>query len=379
MRDIRMVDLHSQYLKIKDELHLLFDEILRNTSFINGPQVSEFANALSKYLNVKHVIPCGNGTDALQLALMAADLKPGDEVITTPFTFVSTVEVIALLNLKPVFVDICPLAYNLDVHKIEEKITHKTKVIIPVHLFGRPTEMEPLMKLAQKHDLMVIEDAAQSLGAEYTFSNGKKLQTGTMGHMGTTSFFPSKNLGCYGDGGAVMTNSDELADRVKSIGNHGSVKKYYYDKVGINSRLDTLQAAVLLTKLPHLNEYNQCRIKAAHYYDVLLENTEGVKCPERAKNTIHIFHQYTIKVDEGRDELKKFLAQKGIPTAIYYPLPLHLQQAYSNYGYRSGDFPFAEEVSKKVLSLPMHSELTEEQQSFIVKNFKKGLQESRGA
>lgn len=378
MRDIKMVDLQTQYLKIKDEIHFLFDEILASAAYINGPHVNLFSNSLSKFLNVKHVIPCGNGTDALQLALMAADLEPGDEVITTPFTFVSTVEVIALLGLKPVFVDVCPDSFNMDTQKITDKITDKTKAIIPVHLFGRPTEMEPLLQLANKHELIVIEDAAQSLGAEYTFSNGKTYQTGTMGQLGTTSFFPSKNLGCYGDGGAVMTNDDELATKVKSIANHGADKKYHYDRVGINSRLDTLQAAVLLTKLPYLNEYNQSRINAAHYYDALLENTELVKCPLRPKNATHIFHQYTLIVDDGRDKLIEFLAKKGIPTAIYYPLPLHLQKAYSNYGYKAGDFPIAENLSQKVLSLPMHSELSEEQQDFIIANLKLGLEKSRG-
>ncbi|TVQ42485.1 MAG: DegT/DnrJ/EryC1/StrS family aminotransferase [Saprospirales bacterium] len=378
MRDIKMVDLQTQYLKIKDEIHFLFDEILASAAYINGPHVNLFSNSLSKFLNVKHVIPCGNGTDALQLALMAADLEPGDEVITTPFTFVSTVEVIGLLGLKPVFVDVCPDSFNMDTQKITDKITDKTKVIIPVHLFGRPTEMEPLLQLANKHELIVIEDAAQSLGAEYTFSNGKTYQTGTMGQLGTTSFFPSKNLGCYGDGGAVMTNDDELATKVKSIANHGADKKYHYDRVGINSRLDTLQAAVLLAKLPHLKDYNQSRINAAHYYDALLENTELVKCPLRPKNATHIFHQYTLIIDDGRDKLMEFLAKKGIPTAIYYPLPLHLQKAYSNYGYKSGDFPIAENLSQKVLSLPMHSELSEEQQDFIIANLKLGLEKSRG-
>ncbi len=375
MRQIQMVDLKSQYLKIKDEIHLLFDEILASSSFINGPHVNQFANSLSEYLKVKHVIPCGNGTDALQLALMASDLKPGDEVITTPFTFVSTVEVIALLGLKPVFVDICPDSFNIDANKIEEKISLKTKAIIPVHLFGRPAEMEAVMELAEKYELIVIEDAAQSLGADYTFSNGEQLKTGTIGHMGTTSFFPSKNLACYGDGGAVFTNDDDLAKKVKSIGNHGAEKKYIYNRVGINSRLDSLQAAVLLAKLPHLDAYNQSRQRAAGIYEDLLKDVSGIKCPSTSKKGVHIFHQYTLLIENKRDAVKEFLSKKGVPTAIYYPLPLHLQNAYAHYGYQKGEFPVAEAFSDKVLSLPMHTELSVEDQKYIAESLISSLQE----
>ena len=375
MRQIQMVDLKSQYLKIKDEIHLLFDEILTTSSFINGPHVNQFANSLSEYLKVKHVIPCGNGTDALQLALMASDLKPGDEIITTPFTFVSTVEVIALLGLKPVFVDICPDSFNIDANKIEEKISLKTKAIIPVHLFGRPAEMEAVMELAEKYELIVIEDAAQSLGADYTFLNGEQFKTGTIGHMGTTSFFPSKNLGCYGDGGAVMTNDGDLAEKVKSIANHGAEKKYIYNRVGINSRLDSLQAAVLLAKLPHLDAYNQSRQRAAGIYDDLLKDFSGIKCPSTSKKGVHIFHQYTLLIENKRDAVKESLSKKGVPTAIYYPLPLHLQNAYAHYGYQKGEFPVAEAFSDKVLSLPMHTELSVEDQKYIAKSLISSLQE----
>ncbi len=375
MRQIQMVDLKSQYLKIKDEIHLLFDEILASSSFINGPHVNQFANSLSEYLKVKHVIPCGNGTDALQLALMASDLKPGNEVITTPFTFVSTVEVIALLGLKPVFVDICPDSFNIDANKIEEKISLKTKAIIPVHLFGRPAEMEAVMELAEKYELIVIEDAAQSLGADYTFSNGEQLKTGTIGHMGTTSFFPSKNLGCYGDGGAVMTNDEDLAEKVKSIANHGAERKYIYNRVGINSRLDSLQAAVLLAKLPHLDEYNQSRQRAAKIYEDLLKEVSGIKCPSTSKKGVHIFHQYTLLIENKRDAVKESLSKKGVPTAIYYPLPLHLQNAYAHYGYQKGEFPVAEAFSDKVLSLPMHTELSVEDQKYIAESLISSLQE----
>ena len=375
MRQIQMVNLKSQYLKIKDEIHLLFDEILTTSSFINGPHVNQFSNSLSDYLKVKHVIPCGNGTDALQLALMACDLKPGDEVITTPFTFVSTVEVIAILGLKPIFVDICPNSFNIDTNKIEEKITPRTKAIIPVHLFGRPAEMEAVMKLAKNYKLLVIEDAAQSLGADYTFSNGDQFKTGSIGDLGTTSFFPSKNLGCYGDGGAVFTNDGDLAEKVKSIANHGAEKKYIYKRVGINSRLDSLQAAVLLAKLPHLDAYNLSRQRAAGIYDNLLKDISGIKCPSTSKKGVHIFHQYTLLIENKRDAVMQSLSKRGVPTAIYYPLPLHLQKAYAHYGYQKGVFPVAESFSNKVLSLPMHTELSVEDQKYIAESLISSLQE----
>ena len=375
MRQIQMVDLKSQYLKIKDEINFLFDEILTTSSFINGPHVNQFSNSLAEYLKVKHVIPCGNGTDALQLALMASDLKQGDEVITTPFTFVSTVEVIALLGLKPVFVDICPNSFNIDTNKIEEKITPRTKAIIPVHLFGRPAEMEAVMRLAKNYKLIVIEDAAQSLGADYTFSNGDQFKTGSIGDLGTTSFFPSKNLGCYGDGGAVFTNDGDLAEKVKSITNHGAERKYIYNRVGINSRLDSLQAAVLLAKLPHLDIYNQSRQRAAGIYDDLLKEVSGIKCPSTSKKGVHIFHQYTLLIENKRDAVKESLSKKGVPTAIYYPLPLHLQNAYAHYGYQKGEFPVAEAFSDKVLSLPMHTELSVEDQKYIAESLISSLQE----
>ncbi len=366
MDKIQMVDLVSQYEKIKGEVLEGFHEILENAQFINGPAVQEFSKNLAEYHEVEHVIPCGNGTDALQIALMALDLEEGDEVITTPFTFVATAEVIALLGLKPVFVDVDPDTFNMDVGQIEEKISSRTKCIIPVHLFGQCCDMEKISEIAHNYDISVVEDNAQSIGAYYTFSDGRRKRSGTIGHIGATSFFPSKNLGAYGDGGAITTADDKLAERLFSVCNHGSKVKYFHDNVGVNSRLDTLQAHVLNIKLNHLDDYIAARQSAAKKYDEALEGLNDISVPYRAANSTHVFHQYTLKVDGGkRDGLMKYLQENDIPCAIYYPVPLHIQEAYRYYGYSEGDFPVAETLASQVLSLPMHTELTDEQLKFI--------------
>ncbi|MFN0274666.1 MAG: DegT/DnrJ/EryC1/StrS family aminotransferase, partial [Chitinophagales bacterium] len=344
--------------------------VIDSTQFINGSATKNFAANLTTYLQVKHVLPCGNGTDALQIALMALGLKENDEVITVPFTFVATVEVVALLKLKPVFVDIDPHTFNIDANKIEEKITSRTKAIIPVHLFGQSANMEAILEIAQKHNLYVIEDAAQAVGTDYIFKNGAKQKCGTIGHINTTSFYPTKNLGAYGDGGALMTNDDTLANKIKIICDHGSEKKYYYDSIGVNSRLDSIQAAILNVKLNYLNTYNEQRIAAADVYDELLKNIPGISIPMRSENSTHVFHQYTIKVESGRDDLKNYLQEKGIPSMIYYPVPLHLSDAYKIYGYAEGDYPVSETISMEVLSLPMHTELEADQIHFICDTIK---------
>jgi dTDP-4-amino-4,6-dideoxygalactose transaminase len=365
MKKIQMVDLHGQYLQIKADVDNGLQQVIDTTQFINGTATKTFAANLANYLKVKHVIPCANGTDALQIALMALELSEGDEVITTPFTFVSTVEVVALLKLKPVFVDIDAHTFNIDAEKIEEKITEKTKVIIPVHLFGQCADMENIIQVAAKHNLYVIEDNAQAIGAEYTFKNARKHMAGTIGHIGTTSFYPTKNLGAYGDGGALMTNDEVLAKKMQTICDHGSSRKYYYDSIGINSRLDSMQAAILDAKLKHLDTYNHKRKLAARQYTELLANVPGVIIPVQNENTTHVYHQYTIQVENGRDALKNFLQEKGIPSMIYYPVPLHLSGAYKTYGYAENDFPVSEKIAGRVLSLPMHTELDAEQIAFI--------------
>lgn len=366
MDKIQMVDLVTQYHHIKEEVLDGFHEIMENAQFINGPSVEEFTDKLAAYHNADHVIPCGNGTDALQISLMALDLQPGDEVITTPFTFIATAEVIALLGLKPVFVDVHPGTFNINENLIEEKITKRTRCIIPVHLFGQSCQMEKIMQIAKENNISVIEDNAQSIGSIYTYSNGEKQRLGTLGDMGTTSFFPSKNLGAYGDGGAILTNDNKLAERLHSVCNHGSKVKYYHDHVGVNSRLDSLQAHVLNVKLKHLDEYIQARQMAAGRYDEMLADLAEVQTPLRADYSTHVFHQYTLKVPaKDRDDLMKTLQKKDIPCAIYYPVPLHLQKAYRHYGYQEGDFPVTEDLSEQVLSLPMHTELSNEQQTFI--------------
>lgn len=360
-----MVDLPAQYKKIESEIREGFDEVFNQSAFINGQPVKAFSKELADFLDAKYAIPCGNGTDALQIALMALDPAPGTEVITTPFTFVATAEVIALLQLKPVFVDVEPGSFNLNIDQVQEVLTGHTSAIIPVHLFGQSAHMEPLLKMVKGTKTAIIEDNAQSVGAEYIFEDGTRQFTGTIGDIGTTSFYPTKNLGAYGDGGALTTNDDRLGNRIKLIANHGSDRKYYYDDIGVNSRLDTLQAVVLRAKLKRLKQYNEARSSAAGYYDQLLSNIDEVTVPHRVSYSTHVFHQYTILVERSRDALKNFLQENDIPSMVYYPVPLHISKAYAKYGYSRGDFPVSEALSNKVLSLPMHSELEREQQEYI--------------
>jgi dTDP-4-amino-4,6-dideoxygalactose transaminase len=371
MDTIEMVNLKGQYQKIKSEINEAIQNCIDNAAFINGPQVSEFRIALENYLGVKHVIPCANGTDALQIALMSLGLKPGDEVIVPSFTYVATAEVIALLGLIPIMVDVMPDDFSIDLEQVKKSINSKTKVIVPVHLFGQCAGMEELIQIAHEYKLYLIEDTAQAIGAKYTFRNGNIMQAGTMGNIGTTSFFPSKNLGCYGDGGAIFTNNDELAQKIKMIANHGQSKKYKHDIVGVNSRLDTLQAAILNIKLKHLDEYCNARNEVAQYYDNKLREIEGITIPKRVPNCTHVFHQYTIKItDNKRDELKNFLFGKGIPSMVYYPIPLHYQKAYQNNDYPKGVFPVAEDLCNRVLSLPIHTEMSEIELEYITSSIK---------
>lgn len=364
-----MVDLKGQYEKIKAEVDKGIQEVIDNTAFINGPAVNRFRENLEKYLNVKHVIPCANGTDALQVAMMALGLKPGDEVITANFTFIATAEVIALLGFTPVLVDVDPHTFNIDIKAIERAITPKTKAIVPVHLFGQSADMEAVMELAQKHNLFVIEDNCQAIGADYIFKDGSRKKTGTIGHVGCTSFFPSKNLGCYGDGGAIFTNDDELANQLRVVVNHGMVVRYYHDYVGVNSRLDSIQAVVLDAKLKHLDEYAAARRYVADYYDKAFANCDKLKTPFRAVNSTHVFHQYTLVTSNiDRKALQDYLASKDIPAMIYYPVPLHMQKAYVDPRYKEGDFPVTEKLCETVLSLPMHTELDDEQLKHITEN-----------
>jgi UDP-2-acetamido-2-deoxy-ribo-hexuluronate aminotransferase len=366
MQKIQMVDLKRQYEKIKTEVDAAIQNVINNTAFINGAEVKAFANDLEQYLHAKHVIPCANGTDALQIAMMALGLKPGDEVITADFTYVATAEVIALLGLKPVLVDVYPDTFDIDITAIEKAITPKTKAIVPVHLFGQCADMEKIMTLAKKHNLFVIEDVAQAIGADFTFTDGTKMKAGTIGTIGCTSFFPSKNLGCYGDGGAMYTNDDELAKKCRTIANHGQSVQYVHDSIGVNSRLDTIQAAVLGIKLKHLDEYAAARNKAATYYDKAFVNNSKIKTPVRVKNSTHVFHQYTLQlIGVDRVKLKDHLASKDIPAMIYYPIPLHMQKAYMDPRYKQGDFPVTEKLCNSVLSLPMHTELDEETLKYI--------------
>jgi len=369
MKEVQMVDLHSQYEKIKPEIDAAIQEVINSSAFINGPAVKKFENELAAYLGCKHAIACANGTDALQVACMALGLKPGDEVITTTFTFVSTVEVLCLLGLKPVLTDVDARTFNMDVSHIEKKITPKTKAIIPVHLYGQCADMEGVMRMAEKHHLFVIEDTAQAIGADYHFSNGWVKKAGTLGNIGATSFFPSKNLGCYGDGGALFTNDDALARDLRSIVNHGQKVRYEYEMIGVNSRLDTLQAAILRVKLRHLDEYASARRTAAASYDKAFAGIRQIKTPFRSPHSSHVFHQYTITLEGvDRDKLKESLVQHGIPAMVYYPKPLHAHDAYKSLGYSDKDFPVAVDLSKRVLSLPMHTELDEEQLEFITRN-----------
>lgn len=364
-----MVDLKSQYLNIKTEIDQAIHGVLESTAYINGSEVKVFQSALERYLDVKHVIPCGNGTDALQIAMMALDLKPGDEVITADFTFVATVEVIGLLGLTPVLVDVYPDTFTIDIEAIEKAITPKTKAIVPVHLFGQSADMEAILKIAKKYHLYVIEDTAQATGAEFKFSDGSIKKTGTIGDVGTTSFFPSKNLGCYGDGGAIFTNDDQLAIKLRSIVNHGMTVRYHHDHVGVNSRLDTIQAAILSVKLKYLDTYNQKRRAVADYYDQAFKNCESLIIPARFEKSNHIFHQYTLVLkNTDRVALQNFLDEKGISSAVYYPVPMHLQKAYQDSRYKAGDFPVTELLSQSVLSLPIHTEMNEEILSFITQS-----------
>jgi len=367
MKKIQMVDLKGQYEGIKDQVNTSFQEVIENAAFINGPEVQQFQKDLEDYLQVKNVIPCANGTDALQIGLMALNLQPGDEVIVPVHTYVATAEVIALLKLTPVFVDVDPDYFTIDISQIENKITSKTKAIVPVHLYGQCADMEPLMQIAQKHHLYVVEDTAQAIGAKYTFSDGNKVFAGTIGHIGTTSFFPSKNLGAYGDGGALFVQDKELAEKCRIIANHGQSIKYHHDIIGCNSRLDTLQAAILDVKLKYLDDYSNARQKAAKYYDEKLANIPGIKTPLRSSKSTHVYHQYTLVLDESmdRNQLKEYLKEKGIPTMIYYPLPRHQQKAYDKNN-RNESFPVTEKLSKTVLSLPIHTEITTNVQDFIV-------------
>jgi dTDP-4-amino-4,6-dideoxygalactose transaminase len=368
-KKIQMVDLKGQYEKIKAEVDAGIQEVINTTAFINGPAVKEFQADLEKYLNVKHVIPCANGTDALQIAMMALDLKPGDEVITASFTYVATAEVIGLLGLTTVLVDVYPDTFDINIEAIEKAITPKTKAIVPVHLFGQCTDMERIMALAKKHNLFVIEDVAQAIGADYTFTNGTKAKAGTIGTIGCTSFFPSKNLGCYGDGGAMYTNDDELAKKLRMIAHHGQSVQYVHDVLGVNSRLDTIQAVVLKAKLKHLDEYAAARNKVADYYDKALANHPKLKTPARAKNSTHVFHQYTLQlIGIDRTKLREQLAERGIPAMIYYPIPLHEQNAYKSDRFKKGDFPVTEKLCATVLSLPMHTEMDEETLNYICTN-----------
>ncbi|MFH2096740.1 MAG: DegT/DnrJ/EryC1/StrS family aminotransferase [Bacteroidota bacterium] len=366
MREIRMVDLQSQYDKIRSEIDPAVREVIESASFINGPQVKRFQENFEKYLGSRHVIPCANGTDALQVAMMALGLQPGDEVITTSFTFIASVEVIALLRLTPVLVDVHPGTFNIDPEAVEKAVTSKTKAIVPVHLFGQCAEMEKLMDIAKKYGLFIIEDTAQAIGADYFFNNGNKKKAGTIGEIGCTSFFPSKNLGCFGDGGALFTDNDGLASKMRSVVNHGMTVRYYHDDVGVNSRLDSIQAAILDVKLKYLDQYNEARQRAASYYDNAFRNNPCLQVPERYEKSSHIFHQYTlITKDIDRNALQSHLQGKGIPAPVYYPVPLHMQKAYTDPRYSPGDFPVTEWLCNHVISLPMHTEFDEEQLEYI--------------
>ncbi|SEF41294.1 dTDP-4-amino-4,6-dideoxygalactose transaminase [Algoriphagus boritolerans DSM 17298 = JCM 18970] len=366
-----MVDLRTQYDCIKSEVDHAIQQVLSSTAFINGPDVKQFAEELAHYTGANHVIPCANGTDALQIAMMALDFEPGAEVIVPAFTYVATVEVISLLGLRPRFVDVLSDTFELDPESLEKVVNPKVVGIVPVHLFGQCSNMEFILNFAQKYDLKVIEDTAQAIGAVYTFSDGRKSQAGTMGAVGTTSFFPSKNLGCYGDGGAMFTNDSELAEKLRIIANHGQRKKYYHESIGVNSRLDTLQAAILRIKLKHLDKYSASRNEVADRYDQAFLDHPNIKTPKRAANSTHVFHQYTVQVEGyAREELKNYLQEKGVPTMVYYPVPLHLQQAYVQYGNQEGDFPVAESLCKKVLSLPIHTEMEKDQQDYIIETIK---------
>lgn len=366
MRPIQMVDTKTQYHKIKEEVDKAVIDVMESTAFINGTAVKEFAANLSAYVGAKHTIPCANGTDALQIAMMALGLKPGDEVITPSFTYIATTEVIALLKLTPVFVEVDPETFCIDPSAIEAAITAKTKAIVPVHLYGHAAPMDEIMTIAGKHNLFVIEDNAQAIGCDYTFSDGTKKKTGSIGHIGTTSFYPSKNLGGFGDGGAIFTDDDELAIKLRMIANHGQSKQYHHDVVGCNSRLDTIQAAILNIKLKHLDEYNAARRKAADFYDAAFAGHSKIKIPYRAPWSNHVFHQYTLQIEGAdRNGLKEFLAENKIPSMLYYPVPGHKQKMFEQFGTSSKQMPVTDMLTEKVISLPIHTELDEEQLAFI--------------
>lgn len=345
--------------------------MIDSTAFINGPQVRLFGSELAEYTGSKHVVTCGNGTDALQIAMMALGFKPGGEVIVPAFTYVATVEVIVLLGLKPVFIDVTPDTFEMDVEQLHLKVTAKTVGIVPVHLYGQCSNMEKILFFAENHNLKVVEDSAQAIGAKYTFQDGRMSQAGTMGDIGTTSFFPSKNLGCFGDGGAMFTQDDELAEKLQMIANHGQKRKYYHESIGVNSRLDTIQSAILRVKLKHLDRYSLSRNKVAEGYDAAFKDFQGIIIPQRVNNSTHVFHQYTVKVDASyRDLLKEYLNDRGVPSMVYYPVPLHLQKAYRSFGYRKGDFPVAEALCGQVLSLPIHTEMITEEQDYIIETIR---------
>jgi UDP-2-acetamido-2-deoxy-ribo-hexuluronate aminotransferase len=367
--EIQMVDLKRQYEKIKSEVDQGIQEVINNTQFIKGPQIKKFEKDLQEALNVNHVVACANGTDALQIAMMALDLKPGDEVLLPVFTYVATAEVIALLGLTPVMIDIDSDTFCIDVDLIESKISKQTKAIVPVHLFGQCANMDEILRIAEKHKLFVIEDTAQAIGAKYTFKDGSVMGAGCMGTIGTTSFFPSKNLGCYGDGGALMTNDDALAAKIRVICNHGQTVQYVHDVIGVNSRLDSIQAAVLNAKLPHLSEYKSARNQAAQWYDDFLGNHDNLIIPKRNPNSTHVFHQYTLQiVDKNRDKVRSMLLEKGIPNMVYYPIELHKQKAFEQFWDGIERFPVSEQLVSTVLSLPMHTELTYEMVRYICEN-----------
>ena len=366
MKKIQMVDLLGQYDNIQEQIDSKILEVVKSGAYVNGPEVHNFQKELEDYLGVKHVIPCANGTDALQISMMGLGLKPGDEVITVDFTFAATVEVISLLNLTPVLVDVEKDTFNMNIEALKKAITPKTKAIVPVHLFGQCANMEAVLKIANEHNLFVIEDNAQAIGADYTFSDGTKKKAGTMGNVGTTSFFPAKNLGCYGDGGAIFTNDDELAHTLRGVVNHGMYKRYYHDVVGVNSRLDSIQATILRIKLPHLDTYCQKRNEAAAYYTKAFEGNINITTPVISPFTTHVFHQYTLQVKNvDRNALHQHLLDNGIPNGIYYPVPLHSQKAYTDTRYKESDFEVTNELINTVLSLPMHTELDTEQLEFI--------------
>jgi dTDP-4-amino-4,6-dideoxygalactose transaminase len=378
MKKIQMVDLQTQYQNIKEDIDLGIQAVIDSASFIKGAAVSSFQTNLEHYTGAKHVIPVGNGTDALQIALMALGLQPGDEVITPTFTFIATAEVVALLGLTPIVVDVDWDTMNISVEAVKKAITPKTKAIVPVHLFGQCADMEELMAIAKAHNLYIVEDACQAIGSVYRFADGTEKQAGTMGEIGCTSFFPSKNLGCYGDGGAIFTNNNDLAAKMRAIANHGMVVRYYHDIVGVNSRLDSIQAAVLDVKLKHLNEYIAARQKAATYYDNAFVNHPKILVPTRSEKSSHVFHQYTLRLlDVDRDALRAVLAEAGVPAMIYYPVPLHMQKAYKDERYQEGDFPIAERLAACVLSLPMHTELDEEQLAYITQHVLTAIQDCK--